>query len=515
MDIKNCYLPRLNNGNKRYLNEKELFILYKLLKEKKISSLEDVFFIQEPIITDTRKEKRKDLLKKIENQFQQQKDIQQSPVIFSYLLAIGEEFDKEGFSIKCDANYCLLEGGFLCDENVRGIALQYAEDKFKGKDKSKKYSKLDISQKRFIKKHYEQSKKSFVFQGKKITYSFDVPKKEYIDSILEKKADEDFILLINKLITKENKGYWTKKDFVKFLEIYKRKRKESSEKDDSQIKLSKIIFENLNVVFSIKNTNKLKDFIDKYITSFTKDELNFFSRYGLTGCVYNTNLSLPLELKFFGYKKQKEILLAHINKKYQKYKRADLYIGNPFEKEEDIGELKPNKLVLSFREPELKRDLFLFNHTVIALELEEKIIIKKVIYGEVGLFDLYDRGFFFEILFNYEERNKLLKNFDSKSGILKFAGKEIEISKKGKKTDAVLLLNTLIKADIGEWKHNDEILEEWGYHDEDQDRLPPNKIYFAGRKVNKAVALKTQIEDLVECNTRKARINPKYRKVDE
>jgi len=48
-----------------------------------------------------------------------------------------------------------------------------------------------------------------------------------------------------------------------------------------------------------------------------------------------------------------------------------------------------------------------------------------------------------------------------------------------------------------------------------QKELPKNKVYFAGQKINNAVALKTQIEDFIECNTTKARINPKYRKVDE
>ena len=122
-----------------------------------------------------------------------------------------------------------------------------------------------------------------------------------------------------------------------------------------------------------------------------------------------------------------------------------------------------------------------------------------------------------EINSSFKKKNptKLLEEFDEKHGLLKFAGQEIELAKKGKETDAVLLLKTLLKAEGTEWKHNDEILEDWGYNDEDQKKVPKNKVYFAGLKVNTAVALKTQIEDLIECNTTKARINPKYRKLTD
>ena len=128
-----------------------------------------------------------------------------------------------------------------------------------------------------------------------------------------------------------------------------------------------------------------------------------------------------------------------------------------------------------------------------------------------------EEDFIKEINEKYKKDNpkNVFEKFDAKRGVLKFAGQEIELSKKGKQTDAVLLLKTLLKEKTSEWKHNDEILNDWGYNDEDQKRVPKNKVYFAGQKVNNSVALKTQIEDFVECNTSKARINPKYRKVDE
>ena len=111
--------------------------------------------------------------------------------------------------------------------------------------------------------------------------------------------------------------------------------------------------------------------------------------------------------------------------------------------------------------------------------------------------------------------NKTISTDIEKYHLLKFAGQEIELAKKGKETDAVLLLETLIKVEDDEWKFNDEILNEWGYTEADVKRLPKNKVYFAGKKINTAVALKTQIEDFIECSTSKARINPKYKKVDE
>lgn len=122
-----------------------------------------------------------------------------------------------------------------------------------------------------------------------------------------------------------------------------------------------------------------------------------------------------------------------------------------------------------------------------------------------------------EITNNYKKEypKNIIEKFDAKSGILKFAGQDIALSKKGKETDAVLLMKALIEVNGDEWKHNDEILESWGYNEDDYQGAPKNKIYFAGQKINNAVALKTKIDDFIECNTSKARINPKYKKIDE
>lgn len=116
---------------------------------------------------------------------------------------------------------------------------------------------------------------------------------------------------------------------------------------------------------------------------------------------------------------------------------------------------------------------------------------------------LIEEVFIEEINSSYKKENpkNIFESFDKSRGILKFAGQEIELSKKGKETDAVLLLSTLLKEKTTNWRHNDEIFEDWGYNDEDRKDLPKNKIYFAGQKINDAVAMKTKIEDFVECNT--------------
>lgn len=147
----------------------------------------------------------------------------------------------------------------------------------------------------------------------------------------------------------------------------------------------------------------------------------------------------------------------------------------------------------------------------------EKVDYNKAPRRFISINVILDETFIDEINNKYKKDNpkNVLEKFDVKKGVLKFAGKEIELSKKGKETDAVLLLQTLLKEKTTDWKHNDEILADWGYNDDDQKDVPKNKVYFAGQKINNAVALKTQIDDFVECNTSKARINPKYRKVDE
>jgi len=166
----------------------------------------------------------------------------------------------------------------------------------------------------------------------------------------------------------------------------------------------------------------------------------------------------------------------------------------------------------------------LFFHTLYALEKLEYIEViniwftsgvdsNKTYHANI----LVNEIFIKEINQDFKKENpeKVIEKFDSKTGILSFGGKKIELSKKGKETDAVLLMNTLLKEEEWEWVHNDEILEDWWYSLEEQGKTPKNKVYFALQKINKTMELEAQIENFIEWGTTKARINPKYRQIDK
>lgn len=220
---------------------------------------------------------------------------------------------------------------------------------------------------------------------------------------------------------------------------------------------------------------------------------------------------------YYAFETQKKALINLI----EEDKKISLY-GNSFIVKEKVD----GKCVYE-RLPD-----FCLIQTVYALQklgyLKVVSVWEDVKYKESGSWDskptrhinaniILNQTFIDEINNKYKKDNpkNVFERFDAKRGVLKFAGKEIDLAKKGKETDAVLLMKTLLKVEGDEWMHNDEILSDWGYNDDDQKDTPKNKVYFAGQKINNAVALKTQIEDFVECNTTKARINPKYRKVDK
>lgn len=118
-----------------------------------------------------------------------------------------------------------------------------------------------------------------------------------------------------------------------------------------------------------------------------------------------------------------------------------------------------------------------------------------------------------EINRQYKKQNpvNVFEKLDAKRGILRVAGKEVEISKGGKETYPLQLLSTLCNEPDRYW-FEDEILTDWGHSDEEQKRLPKNRVYQAALKVNDIVARATQLEDFLEHNTEKFRINPKYLK---
>jgi hypothetical protein len=105
----------------------------------------------------------------------------------------------------------------------------------------------------------------------------------------------------------------------------------------------------------------------------------------------------------------------------------------------------------------------------------------------------------------------VFEKVDKERGVLYFASTEIEVSKGGKETYPLQLLLTLQK-DAGKQWFTDEVLTDWGYSDEEQARLPKNRVYHAAQKVNGIVAQAVQVKDFIEHSTEKFRINPLYLK---
>jgi hypothetical protein len=176
----------------------------------------------------------------------------------------------------------------------------------------------------------------------------------------------------------------------------------------------------------------------------------------------------------------------------------------------------------------LKKDSnFCIIQTAYALEYLGYLTVNNVwrddVYGDsntkyyVALNISVNDNFVDEINNRYKKANpkNIITGFDKSKGVLKFAGEEINLSLKGKETDASLLMNTLFKRDDTDWVYNDEILADWQFNDADKKKAPKNKVYFAAKKINEKVAMKTKIEDLIEFTTEKARINPRYNQIDE
>lgn len=113
----------------------------------------------------------------------------------------------------------------------------------------------------------------------------------------------------------------------------------------------------------------------------------------------------------------------------------------------------------------------------------------------------------------YSKKEEPIKGFlfNPDNGVLKFSGKDITLAKRKQISDAVLLMRSLVNAENNEWLEKGEILADWGLTKEDRDIATRNKLFNAGKVVNQFIKDETGIDDFVECTTRKARINPKYR----
>jgi hypothetical protein len=113
----------------------------------------------------------------------------------------------------------------------------------------------------------------------------------------------------------------------------------------------------------------------------------------------------------------------------------------------------------------------------------------------------------------YQKQNPtvVIESYDTEKGLLKFSGKSIFFTKKGLETDAMRLMKTLMLVDEDDWIERGEVFDDWGFTETDRVSAAKNKIYFAMQTINETVAQETGIKDLIEGNTRRWRINPRYR----
>jgi|GEM_PF-6776824 len=404
----NQSVPSMKKDDIGYMDEKELFILYSLLKNKYISTMWSNVFVPNDnsvihLSSDNEEDRIKEFEEKASGIFQHILSKEQSSVVFSYLLELGKEIDEEGFSLTCNADYALIEGGFL-SEHFGKIMLEYLEDTLENRKKLEKYKVLNDEHLEFLNRSIKEEN----FDEKRFHELEDFPVKEYREAILNKEADADFIVLVNKLITEYDGGKWDKNDAAQFLDIYYRHNKERFKNaidvktrfgEDYQTELAKLIFRHIDIRLSIKNTKKLEERVALYVNSFKNDELSGISRRGLTGSFFSDRLVTASRTKFFGIIKQKDILSKHIASVYEKYKRDDLDIGNPYVEPRYLGDGKKDQvgIILSVSEDKEKKDLFLFVHTMIVLEFENQVGIENFSYGPTEIFDMYDRGFLFKV----------------------------------------------------------------------------------------------------------------------
>ena len=98
-------------------------------------------------------------------------------------------------------------------------------------------------------------------------------------------------------------------------------------------------------------------------------------------------------------------------------------------------------------------------------------------------------------------------SFDDKKSILHFLGEDIVISK-NVQSSAHDLLRTIFKNKTKVW-NTDEVIDDWHYYLPDE-KPPKNKVYQAGKAVNRIVAQETKIKDFLDVSTKTVAVNKKY-----
>ena len=110
-----------------------------------------------------------------------------------------------------------------------------------------------------------------------------------------------------------------------------------------------------------------------------------------------------------------------------------------------------------------------------------------------------------ELLSGDEEQQRL--DFDDKRSILYFLGEKITIAKRAE-NDAHELLRVIFQNRHKIW-NNDEILDKWLFN-RIKPNTPKNKVYQAGKAVNRIVAQETTIKNFLDISTKTVAINKKY-----
>lgn len=103
---------------------------------------------------------------------------------------------------------------------------------------------------------------------------------------------------------------------------------------------------------------------------------------------------------------------------------------------------------------------------------------------------------------------KIELHFDDINRVLYFMNERILIAKK-EESDSHKLIRTIFK-DVEKVWPNDEILEDWGYSFDEE--ISKNKVYQAGKTINRIVAQDTKIKDFLNITTKTVAINEKYLK---
>ena len=211
---------------------------------------------------------------------------------------------------------------------------------------------------------------------------------------------------------------------------------------------------------------------------------------------------------YFGFDAQKKLLVYLLEEK----KMLRLY-GNNFiiiEPIDDQGNIKEQKE-------------FALIQTIFALEklgYLEVLDLWETSHGEenhcIRINVIISAIFVEELNQKFQEDNPKLffDKYDSNRKVLTIADKKITLAKKNKDTDSIRLLETLLK-EPRERRWEDEILEDWGYREDETKTLPKNKVYFAKNNLNTIIKKAVNIDDFIEGSTREFNINPRYLKIEE